>query len=572
MSTINYNHTLTQCSLRISTAMNRFSAFTLSPLSSACLLACAVQPALAQTPPDAGRALKEQTAPTLQAPRPSQGLHLLTPPTEKTLPGGATVTLKTVRIQGNTVLSESELLSSIGAVTGQTFDMAGLRGLAERVAVVYHDVGYPFTRAYLPDQDLSSGQLTIEVIEGRYGQIKAIGNEKLSADAQSFLSNLNPGTVIESSELERATLILDDLPGVKTAPVIRPGQAFGTGDLDVEVQSTPLIHGDIGYDNYGNHYIGEHRGRANVLVDSPFMLGDQVQLSGIGTSESLWLGSLGYSLPIGSDGWRGQVSYAHTQYQLGKELASVQANGMASVGSIGTTYQWVRSQAFNLSISASLQHKELQDRQDATGTSTDKTSNVAPISLQFDQRDLFAGGGLSYGSFVFTAGQLKLGPELKQQDLISGIRSNGHFQKWNLDVARIQNTGLEGLSLFGRFTGQWSDKNLDSSEKFGLGGANGVRAYPTGEGYGDDGWLAQVELRYAIGDFSPYAFYDAGSIRINAKRNVDRSIAGAGIGSRYVLGPWSIDGSLAWRTEGGRPETDTTNRIPQAWLTTTYRF
>ncbi|MFM8341876.1 MAG: ShlB/FhaC/HecB family hemolysin secretion/activation protein [Methylomonas sp.] len=572
MSVIHYNHTLTQCSLRISTAMTRFSVFTLLPLASACLLACAVQPAFAQTAPDAGRTLREQTAPTLQAPRSSEGLRLVTPSTEKILPGGATVTLKTVRVQGNTVLSESELLLALGTVTGQSFDMAGLRDLADRVALVYHDAGYPFTRAYLPQQDLSSGQLTIDVIEGRYGQIKAIGDQTLSADAESFLANLKSGEVIESSELERATLILDDLPGVKTGPVIRPGQSFGTGDLDVEVQRTPLIHGDIGYDNYGNHYSGEHRGRANVLVDSPFMLGDQVQLSGVGTSESLWLGSLGYSLPIGSNGWRGQVSYAHTHYQLGKEFASVRDNGMASVGSIGTTYQWVRSQASNLSLSMSLQHKELQDRQDATGSSTDKTSNIAPISLQFDHRDLFAGGGLSYGNFVFTAGQLKLGPQLKEHDLLSGIHSNGHFQKWNLDVARIQNTGLEGLSLFGRFTGQWSDKNLDSSEKFGLGGANGVRAYPTGEGYGDDGWLAQVELRYAIGDFSPYAFYDAGSIRINAKRNIDRSIAGAGIGSRYVLGPWSVDGSLAWRTEGGRPETDTTNRIPQAWLTTSYRF
>jgi len=38
--------------------------------------------------------------------------------------------------------------------------------------------------------------------------------------------------------------------------------------------------------------------------------------------------------------------------------------------------------------------------------------------------------------------------------------------------------------VYGRVSAQWASKNLDSSQKFGLGGPNGVRAYPSGEGYG----------------------------------------------------------------------------------------
>ena len=83
-----------------------------------------------------------------------------------------------------------------------------------------------------------------------------------------------------------------------------------------------------------------------------------------------------------------------------------------------------------------------------------------------------------------------------------------------------------------------------------------------------------------MGEFSPYAFYDAGSVRLHAKAAgitpapllYERSIAGAGVGTRYVQGPWSADLALAWRTQGGAPEADSTRRNPRAWVKATYRF
>ena len=563
--------------------MSIASHFPSSPLALACLAVFATLPiasARAQVAPDAGQVLREQTAPILQPPRPSAGFRLITPPAEPTLPGGATVRLQSVRVQGNSVLPEAQLLESLGDVTGQTLDMAGLRGLAEKVAETYHAAGYPFARAFLPQQNLSDGLLTIEVVEGRFGEVKTTGDAELAPQAQEFLSRLVSGAVIESATLERATLVLDDMPGVKTSPLMRPGSAFGTGNLEVDVQRTQAVRGDVGYDNHGSRYTGEHRLRANVIIDSPFMLGDQVQLNAITTSEDLWLGSLGYSLPVGTDGWRVQASYAQTHYQLGKEFASSQASGTAMVSSVGATYPWVRSQALNLTVGVNFQHKDLQDKQGAAGTQTDKRSDASVISLQFDRRDALGGGGVTYGTLSFTPGQLQLGSSLKAQDSSSGVNSDGSFNKWNLDIARMQATDVIGLSLFGRVSSQWADKNLDSSERFGLGGPNGVRAYPVGEGYGDTGWLAQLELRYAVGDFSPFAFYDAGSVRLRAKPDSltsqpstnQRSVGGAGVGVRYASGPWSADLAVAWRTEGGTPEADTTNRNPRAWLTATYRF
>lgn len=54
----------------------------------------------------------------------------------------------------------------------------------------------------------------------------------------------------------------------------------------------------------------------------------------------------------------------------------------------------------------------------------------------------------------------------------------------------------QGWSLYANLEAQSADKNLDSSEKFFLGGAQGVRAYPLGEAAGDEGAMATLELRY----------------------------------------------------------------------------
>lgn len=562
---------------KVLTTMNQHNAlFRLSPVALSCLSALAVLtvlPAAAQTAPDAGQLLREQTAPALQAPRPAAGLRVITPPAEPTLPGGAQVTLQSVSINGNSVLTQEQLLAAVGPVAGQAFDMAGLRGLAERVAEAYHQAGYPFARAFLPQQQLTSGKLVIEVVEGRYGEVKATGDAELAPQAQGFLARLRSGDVIASQALERATLILDDQPGISSAPLIRPGQAFGTGDLEVEVQRREPFKASVGYDNHGNRYTGEHRLRANAEWNSPFMLGDQVQLSAVTTSEQLWLASVGYSLPLGGDGWRANVGYAHTSYELGKEFANANAEGSAKVTTAGVSYPVLRSQAKNLTLGLGAQHKSLKDQQGTDPVLSSKKSSTSwPLSAQFDARDGLWGGGITFGSVVWTHGRLKLDQALTDADERSGVNSRGSFRKWNLDVARLQATPVQGVTLYGRYSAQWASKQLDSSERFGLGGAGAVRAYSSGEGFGNEGWVVQLEARYQMGAYSPYAFYDQGSAKIEAPTNYKRSIAGAGVGTRWQMGPWSADAALAWRTKGGQPEDANTKRNPRLWVTAAYAF
>jgi hemolysin activation/secretion protein len=291
----------------------------------------------------------------------------------------------------------------------------------------------------------------------------------MASQAHVFLSRLRSGAVMASGSLERATMILDDQPGVRTASIVRPGDAFGTGDLEVEVQRTPLVRGNTIYDNHGNRYTGDHRLQVNMWLDSPFTLGDQFQISALTTSEQLWLSSINYNFPVGGDGWRAYVGSVRTKYSLGKELAASDAKGSANVLTVGVSYPLVRSRELNLTVSMTVQRKKL-NALDGNNTKEDWFSDSTPLSLQFDQRDTFGGGGVNYGNLMYAPGRLTLQGEKLSRDVISGLNASGGFNKWNLDIARIQATPLTGLSLFGRYSGQQASKNLDSSEKFGLGG------------------------------------------------------------------------------------------------------
>lgn len=529
--------------------------------------------AFAQVPPDAGRLLQEMTIPP-QPIKPSVELELAeneTPAGMKT--GGAQVVLTRVSFHGATKFGPEILGKLTEDAIGKRYDLAGLRQLANRVTRFYRESGYPFARAYLPPQRMAGGELRVDVLEGRYGKITAVGEPGLAARAQPFLAALRPGEVIEGALLERVALILGDQPNVVLTPVIRPGEEVGAGDFEARISQGPRFEGQVGVDNHGNRYSGSNRLRVTGKWNSPFVLGDQIVAGGIRTNENLWLGHAGYARPLGESGLRGDISYAHTAYELGKEFAALGATGVADVTALGLSYPLMRTRTRNLILTVQYQRKSLEDRYRLTHAVNEKSARVIPVSLQFDLRDGWGGGGVSYGVVSWTSGSVALrGADQRTVDDLTA-HSHGSFQKLNFDAARLQYLS-PSLSLFARFAGQYSRSNLDSSEKFSLGGGSGVRAYPSGEGNGDRGWFGQLELRYNAGQMSPFAFVDAGAARVNARPWMagenHRRIAGGGLGLRFAQDRLSLDGSLAWSLRGGDPQSDSRRQRPHVWLKADY--
>ena len=144
------------------------------PLGSALITLAALlaTPVLAQTVPDAGRILQEQ-APTLEQPNASPNFNFSAPSSSTPPSGGPQVQLQGIQLSGNSLFSEAELLAVLGATTGQSYDLGGLRHLANQLTEHYRPAGYPFARVFIPAQNLADGVLHLQVVEGCYGQVSA---------------------------------------------------------------------------------------------------------------------------------------------------------------------------------------------------------------------------------------------------------------------------------------------------------------------------------------------------------------------------------------------------------------
>ena len=143
--------------------------------------------------------------------------------------------------------------------------------------------------------------------------------------------------------------------------------------------------------------------------------------------------------------------------------------------------------------------------------------------IQGNSRDVFLGGGINTFGVNMTYGDLYLANSngYATTDALTA-NTGGAFQRYNINFNRLQRITDSTQGLI-NFYGQLANKNLDSSQQFILGGPSGVRAYPTGEGAGSQGGVAQFEVNQnfwynsPIGTLSGMAFWDAGYDRLLGK-------------------------------------------------------
>ena len=230
--------------------------------------------------------------------------------------GGPQAVLKKLQITGTSVFTEEAILVGLGDILEKSYDLAGYRNLANTISQFYRDRGYPFARAYIPAQSMKNGELRIDVLEGKYGRATARATQDIQAQAQAYLSTVMPNEVIESSKLERISLIMNDIPGYKALPSISPGDRTGTANLNVLLIPEQQMFGDVTIDNQGSRYTGYNRVQSGVKKAHMFNFGDELTARVMFTDEAMVFGNLGYSFAVMPNGLRGNAAYSQTRYSL----------------------------------------------------------------------------------------------------------------------------------------------------------------------------------------------------------------------------------------------------------------
>jgi hemolysin activation/secretion protein len=516
----------------------------------------ALSPALfAQQPPSAGSQLQQiPPAPMPQKAAPVVRIEPSAAATSASTPAADAVkiTVNRLQITGAHIYSEAQLLALTGFQSGSELSLDDLRAMALAITQRYRRDGYFVAQAYLPAQEIQNGVVTMAVTEGRYGKVNVRNQSHLADDVvQSQLSGIKSGDTVEIAPLESRLLLLSDIAGVRITSTLVPGEALGTSDLVVDVEPGPLVTGSIDADNAGNRYTGEYRLGATVNLNNAAGRGDVASLRVLTSGKGLNYARASYQMQFGKA--TAGVAYSWLGYELGKEFGYLNASGNARIASLYGSYPLMRSRNTNLYAGLALDYKTFEDKNptDLSLQVAEKKSQVLTASLRGDHRDQLGGAGLSNYWLAWSSGNVDLKtPELHSRYALA--QADGHFNKLGFGAARLQSV-TDSVSLYASINGQLASKNLDVSEKMELGGMSGVRAYPAGEAYADQGYVLTLEARLALPTLQQFAgqvqligFVDVGSVKTHKKPwdtgDNSRTLSGAGVGVN-----WSVTNSFLVR-------------------------
>lgn len=524
--------------------------------------------------PDAGQASRElQGVPEFVSPQAQEILPVET----ASVPAGKSddktlISVTGIRITGSSEFTPNTLEELVSYLIGGQHSLSNLEAGAARITAYYRAHGFLVARAYLPVQDIKDGVVTIAVLEGHVGAQRINNQSRISdARANGYLSGIGNGNVLLAKSADRALLLLNDTPGVGSAKAsIQPGASIGTSDLIVELTPSAPYVANVDLDNYGNRYTGERRLGAMLVLNSPFRMGDEISLSALTTDQHLNYAKASYELPVGNGGLRLGAAYSNTRYRLGKEFSGLKADGSASNAGLHAIYPFIRSQASNLSGVIQWERKKLRDSTNVPATRSEKQVQLINLGVVANHQDAWGGAGITSFELSWVSGRLNMDAISRVIDE-SSAKSNGLFTRLGYNVKRLQRLTATNTLLV-VLSGQQAGRNLHTSEKLYLGGAQTVRAYPQGEASGDEGYLANLEFRHDYAsNIQVSLFYDGGAVKINHKSYITgtantRYIAGAGVGMSALLSGIQIRASLAWRTSGGDPTSESSRRNPRLWL------
>lgn len=539
------------------------------------LLVCS-QSVLAADLPSAGSEIRQITP--LPSPKPPAPELRVTP--AATLPASAADNVKAkitrLHVANAQTYTEAALIAATGFTPGSELTLAQLRDLAASIADYYHQHGYFLVQVFLPAQDITNGDVTINVVEAHFGKIDVRMTTNLSEPlARDMLNDVKTGDAVTTASLESGLLLLSDVPGIKVVSTLVPGTTVGSTDLVVDIAPGPRVSGSIEADNYGNRYTGKNHLGATLNINNPAGQSDQLNLRVLTAGSDMNYGRAAYQMQFGRA--RAGVAYSQLNYALGEEFASLKAKGTAQISSLFGSYPLLRSRSTNLWAQANVDLRTFKDAVESTATTTDKRAKVFVAGLNGDQRDDFGGGGITNFGVNWTHGTLYIDSATAMAADAATARTAGSYDKLSINGTRVQ-TLTNATTLYATLTAQFAQRNLDISEKIQLGGANGVRAYPEGEAHGDQGYLLNLEGRHTLppfwdrptGQAQLIGFIDTGTVTINKSPWVagqnKRTLSGFGVGLNWTDERSLVFKALVAHKLGHEKATSAPNSTTRFWL------
>ena len=433
------------------------------------------------------------------------------------------VVIKEFKFTGNHAIEEAELKAALASITNRSISIAELKTATDLISALYNKKGVLAT-VNLPEQDITEGVVLIEVIEAVFAGVKIDGTFNKDYKRirpcviERFIEACSPvGQLVDQKKIDRALALLQRLPGFKVDASYQPGEKERSTQLLIKVVDSPLLAFGIAADNSGGRSTGKRKETATINLASPLKMGDLLNITALHTDGTDYA-RVAYSIPVGGSGLKVGANSSYMKYKF---LASMEGSELTPLGrsvtyNVNANYPIILTKQANLSAEVNYDKKSFLNQMastEPTATESDYKLDVASLMVSGSYIDGILAGGQTNASVNMIYGSVNLegSPNITRD--FEGANTQGRYKRLHLNFSRNQFI-TDSVSLNFDASGQLANRNLDSSEKFYLGGINGVRAYPTSEGSGSEGYLFKVELyKFLPYNFNASIFWDKGHVK-----------------------------------------------------------
>ncbi|XXE57670.1 ShlB/FhaC/HecB family hemolysin secretion/activation protein [Pseudomonas sp. R1-18] len=407
-------------------------------------------------------------------------------------------TIQRIELKGAESLSAADRQRLIAPYQGQCLGVAQLNELLKVITNHYLDKGLVTTRAYLPQQDLSQGDLQVLVVEGTLENLRADAASELSDRELAMTFPGREGRLVNLREIEQMVDQLNRLPSNKAQMELTPGQQVGGSDVVVKNTPQKPWRATLSRNNDGQRSTGEQQWNAGLEWDSPLGLADQLSLRGghdaiSDHQQTSRNGLLNYSLPWGW--WTFSYSYSESEY---RSVAKAEGISFKQTGD---------SQNHQFRAERVVHRDALSKTSLSAGLAYLRTNNyIEDSKLALSSNRLTeAQFGINHGRRI---GSAFVNLDLGMQQGVGALdaQGNGHPGPGEADARYRKYTGTvsylhpfqlwgEQLTFSSLATGQRSEDVLFSPQRMSLGGSSSVRGYKDQFLSGDSGGYWRNELR-----------------------------------------------------------------------------
>lgn len=451
---------------------------------------------------------------------------------------------------GNKIITTEDLESFVKKYIGTELTFDEINQAVVSISILYEQKGY-LAQATLPEQNITNGIIQVNILEAHFGGTTYLpmGNgEKPYVRESRVMDIVYPSSKVNGpldlKRLERGILLANDLPGIGVGANLKPGQEVGHTDVEVQIENRARFSTSILADNYGSRSTGYERVLVSANLFNPLRLGDDLNATILKTVGTEYM-RLDYSMPVGNNGFRIGSNATYLEYKvITIEYKSLEPVGHSAGFGLEASYPIYRSRDKNLNLDFDYDTKVFQNNTNTEVTS-DYYTRIFSTSLSGDFVDQWLlDGATNNAKFIFDHGKNDLKTSQNFATDISNIHTHGIFNRAQFSFRRDQFLKND-YTLVIKGSGQWTDHNLDSSQKFYLGGPTGVRAYPASEGSGSEGYLLNLELKKDLPfNLTGSIFYDEGYVRQNVD-NLDATGTVINSLNSYKLKGYGLE--FSWR-------------------------